>query len=652
MAPHQFRFEIVQQPIVEDDAFIRAALNDGPLPSLLAAVAHQTGDLSVLRPEWRPDLARVLEPNLGLSDNVVAAARDAAAQALCSYRDGGSRPASLGTADIAQIVDFLAGGRADPAMVPLFREELAIDGEDLRAPTWHVDEVAPGAAFTVGIVGSGMSGIAAAHRLRQAGVQVVIWEKNTDVGGTWFENTYPGCRVDVPTHFYSYSFAQTEDWPQFFSRQPVLQEYFAACVDRFGLRSCIEFDTEVLDAAWDESGQQWTVTTRTRAGEQHRTVHALVSATGQLNRPLMPNIDGMADFAGPSFHSAHWDHGVDLNGKRVAVIGTGASAVQFVPHVVAQSAHVTVFQRTPPWLLPVETYQSDVPASLRWLGTRLPQYVRWDRLWMVVRTQEGLLPYADVDPQWSNGGESVGPMNEMLRQLLLMALEMSVPDAELRAKLTPHYPPAAKRIVFDNGAYIAALQQPNVAVETASIDAITSRGVRTDDGVEHDADVIIYGTGFAASEFLTPMRVTGVGGLDLHERWGGDARAYLGITVPKFPNLFLMYGPNTNIVINGSIIYFSECEANYIVESVRYLLENDATSIDCRESVHNAYNEQIDAGNRKRAWGAATVNSWYRNRHGRVAQNWPFNLIRYWEQTRALNPADYHIINAKTGSRT
>jgi 4-hydroxyacetophenone monooxygenase len=309
--------------------------------------------------------------------------------------------------------------------------------------------------------------------------------------------------------------------------------------------------------------------------------------------------------------------------------------------VAEVAEHLTVFQRTPPWLLPVGYYEDDLPDGVMWLLRHVPQYGRWDRLWVFARTQEGLLPLAEVDPEWEPKDRSVGPLNDMLRAMLTVYYEAAFPDAALRDKVLPTYPPVAKRVVLDNGTYPAALQRPNVTLETTDVAVVTPTGVRTVDGVDHPADVVLYGTGFQASKFLTPMRVTGAGGIDLHERWAGDARAYLGITVPDFPNLFLMYGPNTNIVINGSIVYFSECEATYITECVRMLVEHGRRSMDCRPEVHAAYNDEIDAGNRQRAWGVSDVNSWYKNELGRVAQNWPFNLVRYWQQTRTADPDDY-----------
>jgi len=487
-----------------------------------------------------------------------------------------------------------------------------------------------------------MSGLVAAHRLGQAGIDYVVLEKDPDVGGTWFENTYPGCRVDVPNHFYSYSFAQTGEWPGFFSTQEALLDYFRACADEFGIRPHIRFETEVVQATWDEDRQQWHLLTRRPDGttaQEH--ADAVVSAVGQLNRPSWPDIPGRDTFEGESFHSAQWRHDLDLAGKRVAIIGTGASAAQFIPRVAEQAAELEVFQRTPPWLIPTPNYHDELPEGLRWVLRHVPDYARWDRLWLFWRTHEGLLPAAVVDPEWPEQHQSVSMLNEFLRQLLLAYYEAEFPDPVLYEKVVPTYPPLAKRIVRDNGIWAKTWARPNTHLVTDPIAGITPKGIRTADGIEHQADVLIYGTGFQASNFLTPMKVVGRGGVDLHERWDGEARAYLGLTIPGFPNLFLMYGPNTNIVINGSIIYFSELEARYITESMRLLLATGRRSMDCRPEVHDAYNQTIDEANRRMAWGVSTVHTWYKNASGRVSQNWPHSLLEYWERTREPDPDDY-----------
>ena len=315
------------------DDEIRASLVDAPIPPLLASVAHLTGDLSIVRDDLRPDLTRVLEPDAGYSPEQIAEARELAAAALIRHRDAGNpKQPPLTAAGRRSLVEFVNGSPIDDDAESLYEAELALDGADVRRPAWTVSEISPSPRVVVGIVGAGMSGIIAAHRLRQAGVEVVVFEKNDDVGGTWLENDYPGCRVDIQNHFYSYATAQTPDWPQYHSPQPVLLDYFRTCIERFGVGDCIRYSTEVLGARWDETECAWFVDTSSegREPETHR-LDALVSATGQLNRPLMPNIKGIDDFAGRWFHSAQWDRTVDLRDKRVGVIGTGASAAQFIP---------------------------------------------------------------------------------------------------------------------------------------------------------------------------------------------------------------------------------------------------------------------------------------------------------------------------------
>ena len=621
---------------------IEAAVADADVPVLLVSVAQLTGDLSLLREEFRPDATNLFDPAAGLSADAQQEARRLAAEALRRHLDEGREPAPApDDATLRRMMAFLVGDEPVEQYEQLLREELAPAGTDPRAPTWTASEIAPGRTFAVAVIGAGRSGLAAAYRLCQVGIPVTVFEKNDDVGGTWFENTYPGCRVDVPNHLYSFSFAQTTEWPEFFSAQRSLLDYFRWCADELDLRKHIRFGTEVVSATFDEAKQMWLLRVRTPGGEETHEFNALCSAVGQLNRPNFPTIPGRERFSGPSFHSAQWDHSIDLKGKKVLVVGTGASAAQFIPEVAAEAAEVTVFQRTAPWLAPTPNYHETLSDDLRWLIEVVPDYVRWDRLWLFWRTHEGLLPAAKVDPEWQQQDKSVSMPNEFVRQLLTQYLRAEFPEDELFEKVVPDYPPIAKRILRDNGIWARTLRRDNVGLVTNRIEEITEAGVRTVDGDEYAGDVLIYGTGFQASNFLIPMKITGRGGVDLHERWSGDARAYLGITVPDFPNLFLMYGPNTNIVINGSIIYFSECEAHYIVECFRLLLEQDKRSLECRSEVHDEYNKMIDEANRSMAWGASTVNTWYKNAKGRITQNWPFSLLEYWQRTRAPDPSDY-----------
>ena len=629
------------ETITESDDELRAILDEAELPPLLPALAYATGDLTILKEHLRPDPLLMAMPQGGLTDEQQAEVKSLALDVLTRFRDDGCVPSPPpDEATTQRIMEFAVGGAEMAPYLPLLEEELAHRGEDRRAPQWRKPA---GVDFTTVVIGAGMSGLLAAHRLQQADVPFVVIEKNRDVGGTWFENQYPGCRVDNPNHNYSYSFAQRHDWPFHFSTQPVLHRYFSDCADAFGLRDKIRFETEVVSATWQESTQTWDVVVRNADGtEETLTANAVISAVGQLNRPNMPNIAGMDTYKGPSWHSARWNHDVSLKGKKVAVIGTGASAMQLIPEIAKDVGELVVFQRTPAWMGPTEEYHAPVEQGLQWLYRHVPAYSEFNRFCIFWRMGDGAIANVTVDPAWEGNGESISEVNEFARVMLVEYLkEQFAGRDDLLEACTPHYPLGAKRMIRDNGVWAATLKSPHVRLVTTGIDSINETGIKTGDGEQIDADVIIYGTGFQASNFLTPMKVTGRDGLDLHEHWAGDARAYLGATIPSFPNLFCLYGPNTNIVVNGSIIYFSECGVRLILELLRMVIEGGHGAIDVRKDVHESFAAKVDAENGRMAWGVSDVNSWYKNAHGHVAQNWPFTLLEYWQRTSQPNPDDY-----------
>ena len=632
------------EPIDVDDDTIRSALEDSDVPALLPALAHITGDLSLLREDLRIDPALMIEDQGGLSEEQIAAARALALDALIRFRDGGSVCAPLPTGDdLRRILEYMAGGLPIDDYLPMMREELAITA-DPRAPHWHKDDVDPDRPFLVAVVGAGMSGIIAAYRLAEAGVPYVVIEKNEDAGGTWLENTYPGCRVDIPNHYYSYSFAQRDDWPFFYSPQAELSRYFRQCLDEFGIRPNVRFGTEVSSIEYDEETGRWTLYLVGPGGvEETLEADAVISAVGQLNRPQLPNIEGRESFAGPSFHSARWDHTVDLAGKRVAVVGTGCSAAQFVPIIAEQVAQ--------PRGLPAHAQLAVPRAALSPRGAGRDAVAAPPRavlpavvpvLAVLARAPSCCARWPRSTPNGRRQERSVSELNDMLRVMLTEALEAQYTERpDLLPKVIPQYPPAAKRIIVDNGSWAAALHRDNVTLTTDRIERIVPEGIVTADGTLHEFDVIIYGTGFQPSRFLTPMKVVGRGGVDLHGHWDGEARAYLGVSVPGFPNFFVLYGPNTNIVVNGSIIWFSECEVRYVMDCIRTVLAGGHRGLDVKAEVHDRYNEEIDAENLRMAWGVSKVNSWYKNANGRVTQNWPFPLLEFWKRTREVNPDDY-----------
>jgi 4-hydroxyacetophenone monooxygenase len=627
-----------------DTAMLDEALAVAHLPALCAALVHITGDTSWLRPEWKPAYMPLSRGETGLGPEKDAEIRAATRAALTEFLAGDRKLPPPPSAELVrQMMDFVAGAEIPAGYADFAMDELAIAGRSSKDPQFEQPRLQEAARkLKVLVIGAGMSGLLAGIRLSQAGVPFEIIDKNPEVGGTWFENTYPGCRVDNSNHMYSYSFEPNHAWPQYFSPQPELLKYFKGIADKYGLRKHIRFETLVERCDWDEGKDVWRVALRTKDGRREVVeANAVVSAVGPLNRPRYPDIEGRDNFEGPSFHSAEWRHDVDLAGKRVAVIGTGASAFQFIPEIAPKVGHLTVFMRNPPWALPVPHYHESVPEGFKWLLDNVPYYDKWYRFFLFWTTTEGFLPMVKSDPTW-NDTATVSQVNAELREMVAQYLAAQVADRpDLVERVIPSYPIGGKRAVLDNGVWLGALKRPNVDLVTDKITKITPKGVVTADGTEHEADVLIYGTGFQASNFLSFYKVTGKDGRELHDVWAGDARAYLGVTTPGFPNFFIIYGPNTNIVVNGSIIFFSECAVRYIVGCLKLLAESGARAMEVKKSVHDAFNVKVDEANKGWAWGSPHVSSWYKNQFGRVSQNWPFGLIDYWRATLAPNPDDF-----------
>ena len=631
--------------MTDELAKLDEALAAAHLPALILSLVHLTDDDSLLRPEWRPTYNKMDRNDIGVAAEEENHIRATAKDIIGRYLKGELKPhAQLPGATVSQMMSFIAGQEIPAAYHDFLMDELALTGTSTKDPQFDSPQLKAAARrIKVLVVGAGMSGILTGIRLAQAGVPFEIIEKNADVGGTWYENTYPGCRVDSSNHMYSYSFESNHLWPQHFSTQPVLLDYFRGVADRRGVRKHVRFETSVVQLDWDDAAAVWRAQLRDKAGKVETIeANAVITAVGQLNRPRLPDIKGRDSFAGTAFHSADWRHDVELAGKRVAVIGAGASAFQFVPEIAPKVAHLTVFQRTPPWTFPSQHYHEDVPEGMKWLLEHVPMYDKWYRFWLFWMVTDGFLPVVRVDPDWKGPPHAVSAENLEFRNMMAEALAVQAPDRpDIVAKIIPTYPLGGKRSLLDNGVWVAALTRSNVTLETGAIVEITPKGVVTADGVLHEVDVIIYGTGFQASNFLSSLKVRGRDGADLHETWAGDPRAYLGMTTPGFPNLFMIYGPNTNIVVNGSIIFFSECSVRYIVGCLKLLAETGAASMEPKREVHDAFNIRVDEGNKLMAWGSPNVTSWYKNAAGRVTQNWPFALVDYWRATLAPNPSDF-----------
>lgn len=500
-------------------------------------------------------------------------------------------------------------------------------------------------SFMVTIIGAGMSGLCAAVKLQQAGIPFRIIEKNKEVGGTWYENQYPACGVDTPNYFYAYSFDKNADWSGYFSKQQELFDYFDNCADKYSLREHISFNTEVVSSVYNTENHVWLITTRDAHGRQEKySCNALISAVGQLNRPKNPDIAGLDNFKGPMFHSAKWQHEHDLTGKRVAVIGTGCSAVQFLPDTADKAQQVFVFQRTPNWLIPSPDYYRDVEEGHKWLLNHVPYYQAWNRFRAVRLFGDVTWPAVVGDPAWNHRERSMNEANDLMREALTDHIKDSLGDRQdLVEKVVPTFPVWGKRLIVDND-WFPTISRDNVELVTEPIQEISESGIRLADGTVHEVDVIILATGFESNRFLWPMKIQGKSGKSLEELWGDDPRAYLGITVPDYPNLFCLYGPNTNIVHGGSIIYQVECQVRYIMSCLFELIQSDIKSIECKKEINVEYNEEVQRLSENLAWGHPDVDSWYKNSKGRVVNNSPFCLQEYWVRTHDPDFDNYIIV--------
>ena len=477
------------------------------------------------------------------------------------------------------------------------------------------------------IIGTGFAGLGMGIRLKQAGFHdFAILEQADAIGGTWRDNHYPGAACDVPSYLYSFSFEPNPRWSRSFGAQGEILAYMNHCADKYGLRPHIQLNTEITRAAFDERAGIWEV--RTRDGRTLRA-RALVSGCGGLSRPSYPDIPGLSSFAGKTFHSARWDHSYPLEGKRVGVIGTGASAIQIVPSIAPRVGKLDVFQRTPAWILP----KADVaiPAGVKETFRRAPglqQLARTAIYWLL---------------EWRAYAFVVNPkLMKKAEPQALRYLAAQVRDPALRAKLTPAYTMGCKRILLSND-YFAAMQRENVALITDGIERITPAGVRTKDGREHPLDALVCATGFQAAEAVAPFEIRGRGGRELNAEWKAGAEAYLGTTVAGFPNLFLLVGPNTGLGHN-SMVFIIESQVEYVLDAVRTMKAKKVQYVDVKPEVQQAYNERLQARMAKTVWSTGGCKAWYTTSDGKNTTLWPGFTFEYRFRTRRFDAASYELV--------
>ncbi|MEU9820152.1 flavin-containing monooxygenase [Pseudonocardia alni] len=617
------------------DPELLRALEHANLPSLVPVLHQLTGDRRWLRDPYRPTRSRGMDDNDpgGFAPGVAAEIREAVAEAVAAYDAGRppAVPAPTGEA-LRELLELANGEPVPPEYAEMLAEDMGFAPVPVRVvPDTDIDAV---------VIGAGVSGMLAAIKLAEAGIAHVVLEKNDDVGGGWYENTYPGAGVDTPSHLYSYSF-HPRDWSTHFGKRDEVQAYLRDVADTHGLRERIRFGTEVVGADWDDERGTWT--TRTADGAVF-TSRILVSATGALNRPRVPDIPGLDTFAGPAFHTAQWPAGLDLDGRRVAVVGAGASAMQVVPAIAGRARELTVFQRSPQWVAPNDVYFTPVDPAVGLLMARVPFYRRWYRARLAWNFNDRVHPSLQVDPEWEHPQRSVNAVNDAHRRVFTRYLESELDGRpDLVEKVLPTYPPFGKRMLLDNGWY-RALRRDDVRLVTEAVAEVTPTGLRGDGGTEVAADVVVLATGFHTHRYLWPIEIRGRDGVRLADVWGPeDARAHLGITVPGFPNLFVTCGPGTVLGHGGSYITIAECQVRYLVDLVVTMAERGLRTVEVRPEVEAEWTRRHDEAHARMLWTHPGMTNWYRNAAGRVVCTMPWRIVDYWRMTRTADLADFRV---------
>ena len=573
--------------------------------------------------------------------------RSKAADFLKSYRDSGAGDIPIGPADrLPRSVSMAAGADVPAAELEMWLEELAVDPW-ARSIEWTEPPAADALQdFSVVVIGAGMGGLNAAVQLQHAGIPFTVLEKNSGVGGTWYENRYPGARVDSPSRNYTHIYGVDFQYPNPFCPQEENEKYFNWVADHFDLRPHIEFHTEVTSVIWDDTDKMWEITSRDPDGTRVRRANAVISAVGFLARPNVADIPGLEEFSGRSFHTARWPSDLDLTGRRIAVIGTGCTGYQLIPEVVSDAAHTYVFQRTPSWVFDVPGYLSPFPPQVNWLDRNLPyhtNFVRFQTSWRYHPTS--MIAAFGVDPDFQDP-HAVSPLNKEIREQRIAFMESKFGDRpDLMEKMIPVAPPMSSRPVLVDRDYSIydALLRDDVTLVTTEIRRITPNGIELEDGTQIDLDVIVLATGFKANDFLWPMEVRGRDGSRMEDLWAPDgARAYLGTMLPGFPNLFMLYGPNTNQVGGLQIVDMEEMVTRFALGCIGGLITQGKRSVDATMDGYGRYNRELDEAERLRVYVDPRAHNYYQNEHRRSATNGPLDarLLWHWLRSPAAPPPE------------
>lgn len=622
---------------------LSSAIAEADIRCLLMVLVHMTGDQRWLEPPYKPkrDVRLIPDPDAGVPAKVQDEIRAAVVKL---FAHGNPQPVITDPGDdlILKMMRVCLGENVAPEYAPLMREEMGFVPREARWSRRPPDR--PLAQHHVLIVGAGVCAIALGVALGHLGIPYTIVEKNAELGGTWYVNRYPGCGVDTPNHSYSYSFGSRNAWTRYFCQREELLNYLKKVAAEHGIREHLRLNTQLTSSRWDESKRRWISALKTKDGEETFESTVLVSAIGQLNDPSRAHFKGEEDFRGLILHSALWSDDIKLDGKHVAVIGTGATSMQLVPSIADSVASVTVFQRTAQWARPVNGYSDPITEGARWLLARLPFYVQWYRFNMFWRYGDGLLPFLRKDPAWPHPDRAVNKGNDRHREELTSFILAELKDRpDLIEKCVPTYPPYGKRILLDNG-WFKTLTKSNVELVSDGIDRFTRDGILTVDGKERPFDVIVVATGFKVTEMAARLDITGRDGVNLRDKWAGDnPTAYLGLTVPDFPNLFCMLGPNSGPAHGGSVIFQSECQSRYISTCLVEMIERGIAAIDVRQDVHDDYVRKVDVEHEAMIWTHPGMTTYYRNKSGRVFSAMPWRFVDYWAMTHEADLDRYHV---------
>ena len=649
-----------------DFSSIRARLEGANPVPLAMSLIHMTGDLSLLD-HITPHIRGAWEHLESIPPKLAGSIRDRMAACMVEMCNGGTPILAQPSSQVIQkMMSAAVGEQVSEAYVPMLLEQVGLQVSDQHmlnlAQSAAHDEAQSGAKTNdihVAIIGAGASGLCAAIQLGKLGIPYTIFEKNAEVGGTWYENRYPGCAVDTPNHFYQFSFEPNNNWPNYFSQRDAIQAYLEHCANKYEVRQHIRFNTEVSSVVFDEATQTWTIqatnkttkqttrqTTDKAESVEHFRANAVICAVGQLNRPAIPKLPGLEKYQGQIIHTAQWPDQINLNGKKVALIGTGASAVQVGPAIAAQVESLVVLQRSGSWVVRRPNIDGVVSEDTKWVLNNVPFYAPWYRFQLFWAFGDGLFEALKIDPTWQGGSESISAFNARLRESMMKHIRRELAGHDdLLKKVVPDFPPFGKRVLGDAGWY-SMLKRDNVHLETGAIKQVHARAVELEDGTLIEADILVMATGFQAGRMLWPMDIQGRGGVTIRQKWGDDdPRAFLGITAPEFPNFFMMYGPNTNIGHGGSALFLAECQTRYFMGLIQALRSQPIRSVECRQEVHDRYNQEIDSLLKQLSWSHPSVSTWYKNAKGRIVTNQPWSLLDYWRLTYEAKLSDYHQVS-------